>query len=172
MSAFTGTQSANETNAQQMLTTVALNLWKQTIERADKTFSALTDEQLQKQIAPGKNRVGYVWGHLIAANDYMIQLLGIGERVHPELQQTFVTNPDDRANQLPSAEQLKSYWNEVNAKVLAGISAFSPEEWIGRHNAVSEEDFAKEPTRNRFAVLLSRIYHLGYHTGQVITVTK
>ena len=43
MSALTGTQAANDTNAQPMLTTVALNLWKQVIERADKTFTPLTD---------------------------------------------------------------------------------------------------------------------------------
>jgi len=36
----------------------------------------------------------------------------------------------------------------------------------GRHTAVSEEDFEREPHRNRFTVLLGRTTHLAYHLGQ------
>jgi hypothetical protein len=35
---------------------------------------------------------------------------------------------------------------------------------------VSEEDFAKEPHRNRFTLLLSRTGHLAFHLGQVVLV--
>jgi hypothetical protein len=31
---------------------------------------------------------------------------------------------------------------------------------------VSEEDFEREPHRNRFTVLLGRTAHLAYHVGQ------
>jgi hypothetical protein len=31
---------------------------------------------------------------------------------------------------------------------------------------VSDEDFEKEPHRNRFTVLLGRTAHLSYHVGQ------
>jgi hypothetical protein len=34
--------------------------------------------------------------------------------------------------------------------------------------SVSEEDFAKDASRNRFAVLLSRTNHLSYHLGQAV----
>jgi hypothetical protein len=33
---------------------------------------------------------------------------------------------------------------------------------------VSEEDFAKDPTRNRLAVVLSRTVHVSFHTGQAV----
>jgi len=33
---------------------------------------------------------------------------------------------------------------------------------------VSEEDFAKEPHRNRFTMLLGRTAHLGFHLGQAV----
>ena len=37
-----------------------------------------------------------------------------------------------------------------------------------RHAVVSEEDFARDPSRNRFAVLLSRTNHLSSHLGQAV----
>ena len=39
---------------------------------------------------------------------------------------------------------------------------------LQRHRAISEEDCAKDPTRNRLAVLLSRIDHVSYYLGQII----
>jgi hypothetical protein len=43
---------------------------------------------------------------------------------------------------------------------------------LRRHNAVSEEDYAKDPTRNRLAVLLSRTNHMSYHLGQITLALK
>jgi len=37
--------------------------------------------QLEQQVAPGKNRLIYLWGHLTAVNDGLLPLLGIGERL-------------------------------------------------------------------------------------------
>jgi len=45
-------------------------------------------------------------------------------------------------------------------------------DWAQRHAVVSEEDFAKDPSRNRFAVLLSRTNHLSYHLGQAVLAVK
>ena len=45
-------------------------------------------------------------------------------------------------------------------------------DWVQRHSAVSEEDFAKDPSRNRFAILLSRTNHLSYHLGQAVLGRK
>ena len=32
----------------------------------------------------------------------------------------------------------------------------SPSDWLQRHSAVSDEEFAKDPSRSRFSILLSR----------------
>jgi hypothetical protein len=48
----------------------------------------------------------------------------------------------------------------------------SPSEWLERHAAVSEEDFAREPHRNRFTVLLGRTGHLAYHLGQAMLAKR
>ena len=45
-------------------------------------------------------------------------------------------------------------------------------DWVQRHSAVSEEDFAKDASRNRFSILLSRTNHLSYHLGQAVLGLK
>ena len=43
---------------------------------------------------------------------------------------------------------------------------------FGKHTAVSDEDFAANPLRNRLSVLLSRTRHLAYHIGQIALAPK
>ena len=157
---------------EQALVTSAVNSWKSTIERADRIFSPLNDEQLQKEVAPGKNRLIYLWGHLTAVHDRMLPLLGLGERLHPELDPIFITSPDRTIAELPAAEELKKSWNDVNSKLSAGFASLSPAQWLEKHGSVSEEDFAKDPSRNRFAILLSRTAHIAFHVGQTALIPK
>jgi hypothetical protein len=60
----------------------AIRGWKSNVERADKLFGGLSSEQLEQEVGPGRNRLIYLWGHLAAANDGLLPLLGIGERLH------------------------------------------------------------------------------------------
>ena len=158
--------------SQQLLVTVAINSWRLVVERADKLFSNLTEEQLLRQVAPEKNRLIYLWGHLTAVHDAMFSILGLGPRLHPELDAIFVSNPDRTATELPSARELKKYWHEVNGKLLSQFASLSGDEWLLPHRAMSEEDYAKDPTRNRLAVLLSRTNHASFHLGQAILAPK
>jgi hypothetical protein len=157
---------------EELFLTAALNAWKTNIDRADKLFLALTPDQLEKEIAPGKNRLIYLWGHLTAVHDRMLPLLGFGPRLHPELDDIFLSKPDRSVQNIPSAEEIKKSWNEVNGKLRDGFAKLSPAEWLQKHADVSAEDFAKEPLRNRFAVLLSRTGHVSYHLGQAVAATK
>jgi hypothetical protein len=157
---------------EQLLVAVALNSWKSTVERADRLFSALTEEQLMKEVAPGKNRLIYLWGHLTAVHDRMLPLLGFGERLHPEFDVLFLSNPDKTIPELPTGEEIKSAWDEVNGKLLTGFASLSASEWLQKHTSVSEEEFAKDPLRNRFAILLSRTNHLAFHLGQTALIPK
>jgi DinB superfamily len=157
---------------EELLGSGALSVWKANIERADKLFSNLSAEQLQKEIAPGKNRLIYLWGHLTAVHDGMLPLLGFGPRLHAELDAPFISKPDKSVADLPSTEEVKKSWHEVNEKLREGFAKLSAADWLQKHGAVSEEDFAKEPLRNRFAILLSRTNHLAYHLGQATLATK
>jgi len=145
----------------------ALRGWKSNVERADNLFGALSPEQLEQQVAPGKNRLIYLWGHLAAVNDGLLPLLGIGERLHPELDPMFIAKPDKSVELTVTAKSLKAAWDEINQKLWEGYSKFSAKDWAGRHTAVSDEDFEREPHRSRFTVLLGRTAHLAYHLGQV-----
>ena len=144
----------------------ALRGWKSNVERADKLFGGLSSEQLEQEVAPGRNRLIYLWGHLAAANDGLLPLLGIGERLHPEFDAMFTSNPDKSVPLTASGPSLKAAWQEIHQKLWDGISKFSAADWAQRHTAVSEEDFEREPHRNRFTVLLGRTAHLAYHVGQ------
>jgi hypothetical protein len=144
----------------------ALRAWKSNVERADKLFEALSPGELEQEVAPGKNRLIYLWGHLTAVNDALLPLLGIGERLHPEFDAMFISNPDKSVRLTVSGQSLKTAWGEINQSLWNGFSKFSAWDWAQRHTAVSEEDFEREPHRNRFAVLLGRTAHLSYHLGQ------
>jgi hypothetical protein len=154
------------------LAATAVNAWKMQIERAEKALAGLSDDGLRTAVAPGKNRLVYLWGHLIAVHDAMLPLLGLGPRLHPELDEVFLTAPDAPDSTVPSAAELQRMWTAVNDRLIAGFEAFTPAEWAARHTAVSEEDFATNPLRNRLAVLLSRTAHVAYHLGQVQLAPK
>jgi hypothetical protein len=147
---------------------LGLKAWNGQIERADKLFGSLSSEEVQREIAPGRNRLLYLWGHLTAIHDAMLPLLGLGERLHPEFDAAFVSNPDKSQAATPSHEQVREAWNAVNSDLRKGMEGWSWSDWLQRHTAVSAEDFAKDASRNRFAVLLSRTNHLSYHLGQAM----
>ena len=151
---------------------VAINSWRLGVERANKTFSSLTEDELLQEVAPGKNRLIYLWGHLTAINDAMFPILGLGERLHPELDAIFISSPDKAGQPVPALGELRQYWEEVNSKLLSQFATLSADEWLQRHRAMSEEDYAKDPTRNRLAVLLSRTNHMSYHLGQITLALK
>ena len=141
--------------------------WKQIVNRLDERLASLGDEQLQKQVAPNKNRLFYLLGHLTVVHDRMLPLLGIGERLHPELDEAYLTNPDRTLPDPLSAADLKKAWSEVNTAITSAVEKFSVQDWLKKHAAVSSEDFSKDPTRNRLAVFLNRTNHASFHTGQI-----
>jgi hypothetical protein len=157
--------------SQQLSVKVAINSWRAVLERTDKIFSSLSEDQLLREVAPGKNRLIYLWGHLTAIHDAMFPILGFGPRLHPELDIIFVSN-SDKTTQLPTAHELKKCWYQVNGKLLSQFEALSADEWLQRHYAMSEEDYATDPARNRLAVLLSRTNHMSYHLGQMTLALK
>jgi len=151
---------------EKLLIDSALRGWKSNVERAEQLFGGLSPKQLEQEVAPGKNRLIYLWGHLATVNDALLPLLGIGERLHPEFDAMFISNPDKSVQLTVSGQSLKAAWQEIHQMLWDGFLKFSASDWAQRHTAVSEQDFEREPHRNRFAVLLGRTAHLAYHVGQ------
>jgi len=153
---------------EELLVATAVGSWKQVIGRADSVIAKYTDEELDRHIAPGRNRVRYLVGHLVAVDDKLLPGLGIGERLYANLDAAYLTNPDGTLPDPVSTEELKKAWVEVHSKLTAAFEQMTAAQWLERHTAVSEEDFAKEPLRNRLAMLLSRTNHVSMHLGQAL----
>jgi hypothetical protein len=69
---------------------------------------------------------------------------------------------------MPAISDLRNYWNETNARLNEHFKNLQTTDWFKKHTAVSEEDFAKEPHRNRLNVVLGRTTHLSNHLGQML----
>ncbi len=163
------TKAGNErtTDNVALVVRMAMMAWQSQNTRVSKLLEELGDKLLE-DIAPGKNSGVYLLGHLVAVNDNLLPLFGFGEKLYPQLDELFLKNPDKSGREYPSATELKKYWKAVNEKLTGYFESMSPEEWLTRHNAVSQEDFAKEPHRNKLNVLLNRTTHQGYHLGQLV----
>src|SRR5712672_3086725 len=109
---------------------LGLKAWKTQIDRADKLFGSLSSEEVLREIAPGRNRVLYLWGHLTAVHDAMLPLLGLRARLHSEFDVAFVSNPDRSQADIPSHEQVRRAWNVVNGELSKGFEKMSWSDWI------------------------------------------
>lgn len=154
----------------QIFTQMALQSWDIQISRIGKFLDTQTDEELLKEIAPGKNRNLYLLGHLVAVNDGMISLFGLGERAYAHLDEAFIKNPDKAGFDMPDAATLRAAWKDSNAQLSALFQQMSPEDWLSRHTAMTDEDYAQNPARNKLSVLLNRTVHVAHHLGQMVLV--
>ena len=159
-------------NNEEIFVKVARKNWDICLMQTSKAFESLNDYQMLTEIAPGKNRPVYLLGHLIAVNDAMIPQMRLGEGEHKQLRGAFLEKPDRAVEDVPSVQVLRKYWTDLNAKLAEHFDKLTPGQWLERHAIVSEEDFAKEPHRNRLAILLSRTTHVGYHLGQLVLLSK
>ncbi|WP_331969585.1 DinB family protein [Ohtaekwangia sp.] len=156
-------------NQEQLIVTMAMQAWETQIKRADQLFNALSDEQLLQEIAPGKNRVIYLVGHLAAVNDGINSILGLGERQYAHYDAIFLSSPD-KAKEAPSVQEVRDAWTTTIKTLTERFSKVSTADWFTRHLRMTDEDFQKEPYRNKLSVLLNRTSHVAYHLGQVVLV--
>ena len=152
---------------QQVFVQMALKAWNIQVNNANKFFDALSNESFLAEIAPGKNRIIYLMGHLIAVNDTMITLFGLGERLYKHLDDAFVNNPDRSGLPMPDISTLKADWKRSNEVLTSYFNQMPASDWFTKHSAMTDEDLAKEPGRNKLSVLINRTNHLAYHLGQL-----
>jgi hypothetical protein len=160
------------TNQHQLIIKMVLDPWNTQIMKADKLFNDLSDEQLEEEVATGRNSGIYLLGHLTAIHDALFPLLGLGEKLCPSLENIFIKNPDKSGIEKPGTKELRNSWSEVNNKLSQHFNQLTAEEWFQKHNSVSEKDFENEPHRNKLNVVLNRTNHLVYHLGQLAFLKK
>ncbi|MBK8874203.1 MAG: DinB family protein [Bacteroidetes bacterium] len=152
----------------ELIVKMVIDRWNGSFVNLNKILSELSDEQLQKEVATGKNRGTYLLGHLIAVHDDMLKLLDMGEKLYPELFEIFIKQADKEASQTPTPAELRVMLEKQNTHLQENFQKIKPEEWFERHTAVSAEDFANEPHRNKLNIIITRTSHLQYHTGQLV----
>lgn len=155
-------------NADRLLIDSGLRAWKSNADRTETFFHALSEDQLQQEVAPGRNRLLYLWGHLAAVNDGLFPLLGLGPKLHPQLEAMFLANPDRAVTSVSSRSELKDAWGQIHDALWSAFNGWTTAEWLQKHTAVSDEEFLREPHRNRFSVMLNRSSHMAFHYGQAI----
>jgi hypothetical protein len=156
----------NTMHQQEILIQMVLDAWHAKTGELDQLLAGLSPGQLQKEASPGRNRGLYIVGHLTALADSILPLLG-EEKCAPHLFKPFVQTPDKENAVLPEATALQQDWTNVKTRLEDVFAGIAPDEWFRKHTAISDDDFAKEPHRNKLNVVLSRVGHMGHHIGQV-----
>jgi len=155
-------------NQQEIFVRMAMLAWDHYVKRTDSLLDSLSDQQLQMEIAPGKNSGAYLLGHLVAINDTMISIFGLGERQYKNLDNAFVENPDRKGLSMPPISELRLNWKNQNKQLTEYFARLSPAEWFQKHTLMTEEDLINEPFRNKLSVLINRTNHLAWHYGQLL----
>jgi hypothetical protein len=147
---------------------MVMNSWQATQKSINKNLEKLSEEDLNTPILTGKNTPAWIIGHLAAVNDNMATLLELGPKLKPEFEKALI-HPDGSVK-APATPELIKYWHDSNAYVNEKMATLSTADWFSKHAAVSAEDFAKEPHRNKLNVLISRTNHLSHHLGQLVLI--
>jgi hypothetical protein len=156
------------------MTTLDISLlqWNMYNTRMQKVFDTITDENFYKPITVNGNSPSWLLGHLVDTDDGLLELFGIGTRLHPELKTIYHHERGTNQSGHLSKEDLMIKWKSISAELDKAFKSWNESDWMSRHTAVSEEDFKKEPHRNKLNVMLSRVGHKASHLGQIAMQSK
>jgi hypothetical protein len=101
-------------------------------------INRLSDEDLKKEVSPGRNSGLYLLGHLIAANDLLMPLFGFGEKMFPEYEKIFLCTPDKCSQKFPPTALVKSHWFALNNTLRLKFETVDNKTWIP-HDTFSSE---------------------------------
>jgi hypothetical protein len=155
------------TVATEQIITQVKNAWAAQNKAVTDLLNKHSDDVLMQQIAPGRNRGIYLLGHLTAVNDGLLPLFGLGDKLYPQLEKPFLAEADSTTADMPSVAELRQYWETINNTLTDHFNKMTANDWLGRHTRISEEDFVKEPMRNKLNVIIGRTNHQSYHVGQL-----
>ncbi|HLZ15977.1 MAG TPA: DinB family protein [Cyclobacteriaceae bacterium] len=151
---------------------ICLLQWKTYNTRTQKMLDAMSTQNFNTPIVPSGNSPSWLFGHLADTDDKLLELFGIRSRLFPELEEIY--HHDRGTNQTGhlSKEELTTKWKSISAELDRTFNAWTEKDWMSRHTAVSEEDFIKEPHRNKLNVMLGRVEHKASHLGQIAMLPK
>lgn len=146
---------------------ICLLQWDTYNNRMQKVLDSISNENFTRPVLPGANSPSWILGHLADTDDKLLELFGIRKRLYPELEKIYHHEKGTNQSGHLTKDELITKWKAILAELNGAFKAMSESDWHGRHTAVSEEDFKKEPHRNKLNVMLSRVSHKASHLGQV-----
>jgi len=155
-----------------ILVNMVLTNWNLQNSKLANILNSFSNEQLAAETAPNRNTGIYIVGHLIAVSDGILPLLGFQDKLYPSLQHIFIDNADKAGIDFPSLATLKNNFEAVNQTLQQHFLQTAPIECFTKHLAITDEEFVKEPYRNKLNVMINRTNHLSYHLGQLIYLKK
>ncbi|WP_127534374.1 DinB family protein [Paenibacillus kobensis] len=138
----------------------------------------LSDDQIWRRLKPNMNSVGHLCVHL-AGNERQHFISGIGQE--PNIRERTLEFTVEHTYTREQLKQLLSLTREQSLSVLSGLSEkdgdrpvfvpYSEEDWHAMKDRSQEE---AEPgyTRPLQIILMQVCEHYGYHTGQIVLLTK
>jgi uncharacterized damage-inducible protein DinB len=148
-------------------TMVLYNQWKTAIGWITRNLESLTDEELQKDIIPGRSNGLWLLGHLILVEDQFSVALGREARLFPELGQFFgIGTKPQLSEKLPTPAILRKQWQEVVAKSDRALQSIQDSEWGDDHGLGKDTPIGKM-FQTKGDCLSTFVLHQQYHNGQL-----
>ena len=151
---------------------ICLLQWDAYNKRMQKLIDTINDANFHKPITPGGNSPSWILGHLVDTDDALLELFGIRKRLYPEFKTVYHHEKSSNQSGHFTKGELTAKWKAVSTELDNAFKSMNENDWLGRHTAVSEEDFKKEPHRNKLNVMLSRVAHKASHLGQIAMQEK
>jgi uncharacterized damage-inducible protein DinB len=146
---------------------ICLLQWDTYNKRMEKVIQTIDNQNYNTAIVRGGNSPSWLLGHLADTDDKLLELFGIGKRLFPELSSIYHHEKGSNQTGHLTKDEMLAKWKLILAELDRAFKSWSENDWLSRHTAVSEEDFKKEPHRNRLNVMLSRVTHKASHLGQI-----
>ncbi len=138
--------------------------YEKSVRWANWKLNLLSDDDLKREVSPGKNHGIWLFGHLIANEDDFGVFLGKRELAYPEYQNMFAggTKPLPYEN-YPSVSEMREIWKEMIEKNKKIYNELTDGELNEPHALIHENDFCK----TKEDIIMHWQIHLVYHTGQL-----
>lgn len=146
---------------------ICLLQWDTYNKRMQNAIDTISNEKFNQAIIVNGNSPSWLLGHLVDTDDKLLELFGIGKRIFPELSTIYHHERGTNQQGHLTKAELSTKWNTVVAELDTAFKNMTEADWLARHMSVTEEDFKKEPHRNKLNVFLSRIAHKASHLGQI-----
>ena len=151
---------------------ICLLQWDAFNKRMQKVIDSIDDENINQPIVANGNSPSWLLGHLADTDDKLLELFGICKRLFPELSTIYHHERGTNQQGHLTKAELTSKWNLIVAELDTAFKKMTEADWLSRHMSVTEDDFKKEPHRNKLNVLLSRVTHKASHLGQIAMQAK